>query len=730
MSPNQPDAPDDFLGIDWAALEASVANSLGYTGCVPEYPTASPDPNLMFPGLDQAWIPAPTQHNHGHSYPARSHVTSPVPYTEPVPTPSLELIFDYGTPTLSPPCGASAYPSPAPLQLPCYTTPAPSHVPVYPSPTTSYNVPTPSSPAQPSSAFSPAYVSPYSSPSRAAQLHNPANNQALHHLVPLSLGPNRIAHTKSSVRSKPYVRTPSVSTKMVPTALTCPLTNPNYDWDALKSPTAASGQGLADGSIFGWAKTVLPSSVTPVHPTPGHMAQTEPVVQSAQTLVLPWQVVPSNDFQPIVTSAASESGTSSPAPSLSFLQAEMSPAAPSPSPVPLVLNPEESLDPSTVLATMPTKPTFPALVPGVPSTPMPVPVLAPVTSPMIQGTLTPASTPMVTRAPMPVAAPLNTPKHPVTVAPPRPVLVSSTVSTHSKANTAITTTSTIQNPVIPTAPEQLSLPGSLSAFAADEPPTRLSLSTPSPNLVAGCMPLQSSLASIPTLASAHPVSELSASNVDGYVSTYNISQPSAPLFTWPAAPTAPAMSYSADNSVGLGLELDDVDMDIALAAGIHLGDTGFQSVDRLSEISNNPSNPFEQLIPKQNQVRRGKRVPRPKMKWNGSLGGELTNPQLSQKENDPVRRWTFSEKPIGSLNASNLDATHRTPGDIHFSPSPEFPESGPEFVTWVAVRASETRVQWIEWQEGHPHPVFTGYVLRPARLAHSNPPGGYERHLG
>ncbi|QRW13284.1 hypothetical protein RhiLY_12283 [Ceratobasidium sp. AG-Ba] len=747
MSPDQPDAPHDFLGIDWAALEASAANSLSYTGSVPEYLTASPDPNLMFPGLDPAWMLAPTLHNYGHTAPA--HVTPPIPYPEPAPTPGLELIFDYETPITSSPSGASAYPSPALSQLSCYATPAPSHVPAYSSPITSYGAPTPSSLAQPPSAFDSAYVSTYSSPSPAAPVHNPAQNPALCYPVPSFLGPNRVAHTKSSVRSKPYVRTPSMRTKILPIVPACPLTDPNFDWDRLKSPTAGSSdQGLVDGSMFGWAEAAPPSSVTPVHPTPDHTAwavhktqtaqasgtaqtiHVAPIIQTGQTpwlagasSVLPWQVVPSDDFQALATSAPSESTTSSPAPSLSFLQVETSPAAQSPSSMPLVFDPEKSRGSSTVLAPIPTKPTFPALVPSIPSTPVPEPTPTLTTGRMTQTTLAPASTPIVIQAPIHATALPKTPKVPVIAAPPRPALALNTVPTHSQATTTTKTPLAVRNPIIPNVSEQISFPVSLSAFAADEPLTSTPLSTPSPNLVGDGMTFSSSLASIPTLASAQPVSQPLASRTDVSASVYNGSETNAPIFTWPAAPTAPAMSYSADSSVGLGLELDDeINMDIALAAGIHLGDTGFQSAERLSEIASNPPNPPEQLLLKQNQVRRTKRVARPKMKWNGSLGGELTKPRIAQNANDQVCRWTFSERPLSLLNPSSLDATHRTPGDIHFSPAPEFPESGPEFVTWVAVRAGETRVQWVEWQEGHPHPAFTGYVLRPARLAHSKPP--------
>ncbi|KAG9074382.1 hypothetical protein FS749_014063 [Ceratobasidium sp. UAMH 11750] len=569
-------------------------------------------------------------------------------------------------------------------------------------------------------------------------------------------------------------------------------------------------QMMDNSTMVGWAGWASASPA--IHPPSGHMAHT-----ATPPIVAPtFSPVPAlNGFQVVTPSTAGGSSVAgSPAPSLSFLQVESSPAAQSPSPSSCDhnINPPSSVeDSSTILATTPTGPLFPALTPGplfIPSTPLPPPAPlppAPVPAPAPGTSALPsmsASTPMPAPArifmpiltpprvptPEPGSTPISEPNSMPTsmlrvVQTPTPALAnmptpgSVSVPTHMPTTTPAVTLKNISTPnsiPVPTTPARAPIPESLSAFAASGLTSSAPASTPSSGPPPSVDVLEMTLATThnlaPTIARAparisaqtpartsmhtltRPTIRAPTARVHAPALVHNppstgtygsattsgpvastapmYMPPSAsqntgpipaaptPTFTWPGSntgtmvPTAVAATAVRDWGVD-----DDLDREIARVAGFELGDTGFQAAERLPELTNNGSDLSESSASTQTpKLRRGKKTASPRKKWTGSLGGELTMHGLPDGVDNLLHRWTFSEDGLGSM-----DATGRTEGDVHFSTMRQRLPSDPPFKSWVAVRVGEDRLQWTEWQGGHPHPWLTGYVFKPAQLARTQP---------
>ncbi|KAG9096073.1 hypothetical protein FRC07_010989 [Ceratobasidium sp. 392] len=681
----------------------------------------------------------------------------------------LDLMFASATPT--------AFIPSTPFATSTFASPALPHIPSYSYP---YNPL-----AQPRTTSVYDYLSPYTSPSHAALHHNLPRRPAQYHPVPSSLGPNRTACTRPLVLSQPYPQTPSVLANARLRSSVCPLADPGYDWSALRSPSSlVSSLAMSSGStIAGWVE----------------QATTAPVAHGPSEYAAPAQSH-LHELQTVLSFSNDESSTaSSPAPSLSFLHAEASPAARSPSPSPWNPDIDGNAVSSTVFSTTPTGPMFPGLTSAtssiVPATfavaplPMSLPLASMISSPpapvpnfmpIPQSTNTQTGLPITgpPTTPTPVPNPMLTPTY---YLPRMTTSMQTAMPTSMPIDISMPINISAPEPTpAPATPVRTAFPESLLAFAASEPVSSMPTSAPSLDS-AYCAPaVLAPMDEVPTLdpapaathspapAPAPPIPEprsqppavrvlplisRTPTPIDDSLGTSDTSTnifapttgPTAsstpmrmplasgqhtqqassniavPAFTWPDVPTTHAIAQAAANDALNGDQDDDIDQEIALAAGLQLSNTGFQSAERLTEGVSNGSELSGRLSVQDNSKRGGKKVATLGTKWTGGPGGELVRHGLPQGIDEQVHRWTFSEKPLNSLDSQALDATGRTEGDVHFSSLPQSRRSDPPFVTWVVVRIRGTDLQWIQWQGRHPHPVFTGYVLKPAQLPRTKP---------
>ncbi|KAG8766994.1 hypothetical protein FRC12_006517 [Ceratobasidium sp. 428] len=821
MSTTQPVAPSDVFTIDWASEVNTVPGFMD--------PTTPNQQNFMFPGLnvvDSSWTAEPPPP--GLSYETSYYPNSaplPLPVTEPYPLSVLPpgLMFtSAATPTASipsTPSTASTFASPASgLDLMFAGATPTTSAPSTPSTTSTFASPALSHMSSHSHPYDPSaqprttsiydYMSPYTSPSHVALLHNPPRRPAQYHPVPSSLGPNRTARTRPLVLSQPYPQTPSALANARLRSSVCPLADPGYDWSALRSPTTlVSNSATSSGStIAGWAEQAITAPVA--HGPSEHVAPVE---------------TPLHELQTVMSSSNDESSTaSSPAPSLSFLHAEASPAARSPSPSPWNSDMDSTTVSSTVFSTTPTGPMFPGLTSAtssiVPATlavapmPMSLPLASMISSP-------PAPVPSF----MPIPQSTNTQTGlPITGPPPTPTLVPNptltpacslprmptsmqnimpiSIPTAMPASMPINTSAPEPTPA-PATPVQTPFPESLLAFAASEPVSSMPESALSldsaycapavrvPMDEMGVPTMDSAPAtthsSAPAPTPAHPQTQIPTSGrprTPAHLSVHSLARPptsnmvrppaharvdtpapiddsldtsdttasifastagptasstpvrmplapsqhtrqassnlAVPAFTWPNVPTTHAIAQAAADDALNGDPDDDIDQEIAFAAGLQLSNTGFQSAERLTEGVSDGSESSGRLSARDNSKRGGKTVAILGTKWMGGPGGELAKHGLPQGIDGQVHRWTFSETPLSS---QTLDATGRAEGDVHFSPLPQSRRSDPPFITWVVVKIRGTDLQWFQWQGGHPHPVNTGYVLKPAQLPRTKP---------
>ncbi|KAG8709720.1 hypothetical protein FRC09_000506, partial [Ceratobasidium sp. 395] len=822
MSTTQPETPSDAFTIDWASeVNTTVPGFMD--------PTTPNQQSIMFPGLsagDSSWTAEPPPfgllYETSH-YPDSASLPLPViePYPSSVLPPGLDFMFASATTptasTPSTPSTASTFASPAsgldfmfasstptastpstPSTTSTFASPALSHISSYPYP---YD---PSSQPRTTSVYD--YMSPYTSPSHAALVHNPPRRPAQYHPIPSSLGPNRTARARPLVLSQPYPQTPSALANARLRSSVCPLADPGYDWSALRSPTTlVSSLATSSGStIAGWVEQAITAPVAhgpSAAPVESHLHELQTVMSS------------SND---------SSSTASSPAPSLSFLHAEASPAVQSRSPSPWNPDIDATAVSSTVFSTTPTGPMFPGLTSTtssvVPATlavaplPMSLPLASMISSPPAP---VPSSMPIPRSTNMQTGLPITGP--PTTPTPvPNPMQTSTysmprmTTSMQNAMPTSIPTSMPTYMPInisspeptpAPATPVRTPFPESLLAFAASKPVS--SMPTSAPSLDSACcapVALAPDETGVPTLdpalaathspapALAHPRAQIPTSGgprtpahlsvhslarpptrnmirsptharidtpapiddaLDTWDTTTNIFASTAgptasstparmplassqhtrqassniviPAFTWADVPTTHAIAQAAADDALNGDQDDDIDREIALAAGLQLSNTGFQSAERLTEGVSDGSDLSGRLSTQDNSKRGGKKAATLGTKWTGGPGGELTIHGLPQGIDGQVHRWTFSEQPLNSLDPQALDATGRTEGDVHFSSLPQSRRSDPPFVTWVAVKIRGTDLQWIQWQGGHPHPVNAGYVLKPAQLPRTKP---------
>lgn len=79
------------------------------------------------------------------------------------------------------------------------------------------------------------------------------------------------------------------------------------------------------------------------------------------------------------------------------------------------------------------------------------------------------------------------------------------------------------------------------------------------------------------------------------------------------------------------------------------------------------------------------------------------------KPNDECSRWPYSEH-----GPEALSARERVEGDIHFGPS-NYRGTNEPFLYWVCTVGAKGKAnRWVKYTCGQPHPLYPGYVLRPA----------------
>ncbi|CAE6445791.1 unnamed protein product [Rhizoctonia solani] len=102
--------------------------------------------------------------------------------------------------------------------------------------------------------------------------------------------------------------------------------------------------------------------------------------------------------------------------------------------------------------------------------------------------------------------------------------------------------------------------------------------------------------------------------------------------------------------------------------------------------------------------------------WPGAEGGAITFRSKPAKYNEKaLSRWSYSER-----GPKNSTANERAEGDIHFSPSGGIGTNEP-FNYWVCVK-NQDGLRWVDFSCGQPHPLYKGFVLKPANKATKGPP--------
>ncbi|KAF8667485.1 hypothetical protein RHS04_09304 [Rhizoctonia solani] len=102
--------------------------------------------------------------------------------------------------------------------------------------------------------------------------------------------------------------------------------------------------------------------------------------------------------------------------------------------------------------------------------------------------------------------------------------------------------------------------------------------------------------------------------------------------------------------------------------------------------------------------------------WPGPEGGAIKFKSKPPKFNENAfSRWSYS-----TMGPKNSAVGERASGDIHFSPSNGIGTNEP-FNYWVCSNTSHG-MRWVDFSCGQPHPLYRGFVLKPANAVTKVPP--------
>ncbi|KAG9094071.1 hypothetical protein FS749_013181 [Ceratobasidium sp. UAMH 11750] len=501
--------------------------------------------------------------------------------------------------------------------------------------------------------------------------------------------------------------------------------NPTFNWSSVGSPTPSLSELRAA------APSRIGHRFTANSPAPSTFGRRSAISSPAPFLVnyenhsnvtQSYQVSTSSSTAPSTIVATTPTCTSTPLfPALNDTSATapLFPALNAPSTMPPAPRPAHARAYASALTAAPPVPasvfTTPVIAPTPTSMPSSVSALIPAqtTAATPAATLAPSTaTILPTGRDSPDASMSATALEATPVSQPIPVAASTHTPPHTSLPTADSDVIQIASPSATPAPSVVASP--IPVPVAPPLPAHNQFYASTPNSAPNFTPAAASPMSIsntpPPLAPAPTVPPTS----------------SKPAFTWPTASTATQSSYPTEGD----MEEDEVDREIALAYGFNLGDTGFQSIGRAAEVTDDSESselPL-QTIPDGPSSSKGKawatgsgsrkKKSQPGTKWTGGPGGVLKIHARSDVDEN-VHRWTYSEQGPSSANEEG-----RFEGDVHFSPIQQFLPDDTPFKSWVCVLSAPRVLSWVEWQAGHPHPngaLLKGYVFKPAQLPRTPP---------